>query len=333
MGAIISFFVDIVKLLIGGSIALFIVLFVVCLIISIPIAVIKYFFESIGNILTGRDVGTGFAGILVSGGLMYAIVKFGGPPLMRIGEYIVGLCASISDSWFGSLLSGIVGLLWRGKLYILAFIGICLVISCVSSLLRRLRLSKTVRGLRKRGIDKIDLTSEEKSELRKFGSVTLTEDGCLISTLFYEDLVPRISGEDHMTTDMLKAYCFQNAEQFQTAYLSSLLAHLCSDRKLISMAGNDGEASYLSVPFVERCETLLEGKGAATRQELIQLYETSPVTRALCQDAGPLADLVLNRMLSDGAVDKVKLDKGRGDLYVVKNPPTDCEMTRRVVEL
>ena len=274
------------------------------LIVCFILGVLKAIWDAIGDIILGL---IGIAAIV-------AAVIFLGPPVLSLLGTLIGLLPVV--------------LPW----VVIIFIGL-FILGLLIQIVNKIRYGAQMKTLNQRGMDTFSGPIENWNELRKIHQVDFTTSGHLISVAFLKKLTVKLSSVTNLPRSQLISYCQQCAPQFQTVFITPLINYLWAQQLLLPLSLGSGETSYLTQPFVDRCEKLFLSEGAATKKEFAEICASSPATGELRKDSGALAGAILERMLNAGTVEKVHLEELGNDLYVSKKRSIPMKMVCREISL
>lgn len=261
-----------------------------------------------------KDLILGLIGIAA----IVAAVVFLGPPILT---FILQLLALVLP-FLPYLIGGI-----------LVLVGGILVLALVGYISNRIKYGSRIAELNSLGIVDQSYFSKDTNALQQMGKAQATADGYIISSKFYSNLTWRIGQTHILSQDGISDYCCRCASNFQANYLSPLLTYLCEKEVLFLFPLRNNAYCYLSRTFVEKCEDLFDKEGAATHQELVHIFELSPVTTALRQESNNLVAFILEYLLSSGKAEKIWLSDSGEDLYVSKNSKSDSKLVRHEISL
>lgn len=212
-------------------------------------------------------------------------------------------------------------------------LGGILVLSLGVYISNRIKYGAKIAELNRRGIEISSYFGTDAEALVRIGEAKATADGYIISSKFYRSMTGGISQAKILSQDEIRDYCLRYANKFQVLYLQPLLAYLYQQKACFPFPGENNAHSYLSQGFVRECTDLFEKEGAATRKDLIRVFENSPVTDALRQEGSGLATFILDYLVLSGQAEKIKLSNSGENLYVTKNLQSGSKLVRREISI
>lgn len=213
---------------------------------------------------------------LIGLAVIIAAVVFLGPPIWNFLKPF--LISALSAIW--SFLKSVPSFVLPFLKWVIPFLpyvlGAILVLALVVYIYNRIRYGAKIAELNRLGIESQSYFAEDVDALKKIGAAEVTEDGHIISRIFCRHVTSELQRRKVLHEDDIQNCCFSCAPRFQAMYLLPLLSYLGQQEVLFPFPDVDNPHSYLSQPFVKKCEELFEKEGAATRRELINICENFP---------------------------------------------------------